>query len=431
MSITREEVRDAIIARTPLAKKYTSSAIATSSFSDDEVLAGPHASSLVPRGSPIRIRDVTDPANAYEDTFADVYNPSTGNVTFNPDLDTITPAAADIMELWLPEIGHVSYVDDDIALALTVDCGYWTPFVLTLVTDGDMETLNADIATYWTGSSATLSKTDATGFPHRFARQTLFVNNTGAAGYGYAATPISVVPGDIYRVNVLVRAAVGTCTLAIYDVTNSANITLDSTATDTTQKQWVVLSSTFTIPTGCYQIRPHLGGALVTADTYWTALSIVRVGDTRISLPARITHLGDIGRVYQRLGTQVDEFYRGEDIDYDIEQVESGFDLILPASILGGAYPVYAEEWKNFTSLITDVVTTSCDLDYVTAHACRRIFQRLFDKEEKNRSSTEWVNRWSNLLRHWRAEAQAQENKHRGFRPRWRIPQLQTSQVTV
>jgi len=432
VSSTREVIRDAIIDRTPLAKKYTTTAAAVTSVTDSQVLKGPHPSSLVPRGSPLRFRDVSEATNPYEDTFTDVYNPATGNVTLEPDLDVVTPAAADIVEIWLPEVGHVSYVDDDIALALTVDCGAWVPFVLTLVTDGDMETANADIATYWTGSSVTPTKTDATGFPQRFARQALFADNTGAAGYAYAATSINVVPNDTYYVNVLVRAAVGTSTLAVYDVTNSANITLQSGATDTTQKQWVMLQSAFTIPSGCYQIRPHLGGALATADTYWVAVHIVRVGDRRISLPARITEMDRIGRVYQRMGGDVDKFYRGPDLEYDYEQVQEGYDLILPDGVLGSPWPVYAEEWQNYASLSTDIATTTCDLDYVVAHACRRIFQRLYDAEDKNRKAGEWLNRWSGLLKQWRAEAGAMDAKHRGgWRPRIRWPQIQTAQAVI
>lgn len=432
MTSTREAIRDAIIDRTPLGKKYTSTAIATTSFTDDQVLKGPHPSSLVPRGSPLRIRDVTDANNAFEDTFSDVYNPATGNVTFEPDIDTITPAAADIMELWLVEVGHVSYVDDDIDLALTVDCGAWLPFVLTLVTDGDMETANADIATYWTGTNSTPTKTDATGFPRRFGRQTLFVDNTAANGYAYAATSINVVPSEAYRINVICRAAASTVALAVYDEDNTADITLAATATNTTERQWVMLQSTFTIPSGCYYITPRLGGAAATADTYWTALSLTRGDSTRISLPARITEMNRIGRVFQRMGSDVDKFYRGPDLEYDIEQVQDGYELLLPARVLGGSWPVYAEEWTNYAALATDIAETSCDLDYVVAHACRRIFQRLFDAEESKRTSREWVNRWSNLLREWRAEAGAMDAKHRGgYRPRIRYPQLQTAQTAV
>jgi hypothetical protein len=435
-AITKEVIRDAIINRTPLAKVYTSTAIAVTSITDSQVLKGPHPSSLVPRGSPIRVRDVSDPTNAFEDTFADVYNPATGNVTFEPDLDSITPATPDIGEIWIPEIGAVSYVDDDINLALTVDCGAWVPFVLTLVTDGDMETPTADVATYWTGSGAgTKSKVDITGFPHRFARQALRFANAAAGEYVYPGS-INVVPGDTYYVNVLARALVSTTALTMRDVTNGANITLEATATDTTQKQWVMLYSTFTVPSGCYQIRPHLGGVLITADVYWACLYLVRLGDTRISLPARITQMNRIGRVYQRMGGDIDEFYRGEDLEYDIEQVQGGYDLILSRGVLGGLWPVYAEEWQNYTSLASDIATTTCDLDYVTAHTCRRIFQRLYDAEEKNRqpatSAGAWVNRWSGLLKQWRAEAVAMDTKYRGGgRPRLRFPQLATSQVVI
>jgi hypothetical protein len=132
------------------------------------------------------------------------------------------------------------------------------------------------------------------------------------------------------------------------------------------------------------------------------------------------------------MGGDIDEFHRGEDLEYDIEQVQDGYDLILPGGVLGSSWPVYAEEWQNYTSLSTDIATTPCDLDYVTAHACRRIFQRLYDAEDKNRKAGDWVNKWSGLLKQWRAEAATMDAKHRGgWRPRIRFPQLQTSQAVI
>jgi len=433
VSITRQTIRDGIMERARLGALYTLTSGAAGYIIDNQELMGPHSTSLVPRGSPVRVRDATT-AGVFEDSFADAYNPATGQITLLPVLADFVPAATDTAEVWLQELGHAKRIDEIIDLALTEDCGAWVPFVLTLHTDGDMETATADVATYWTASSATLSKVAATAFPHRFARQSLFVDNTVAGGYAgtAAAYYINVEPGDTYRISVLGRAAVSTLTLVVYDITNSAAITLESTATSTIQKQWVWLYSTFTIPSGCYQISVRLGGTLVTADTYWTALSVVRHGDTRISLPARITHMNNIGKVYQRLGTQVDEFYRGEDIEYDIEQVENGFELILPSGYLGSTYPVYAEEWKNYASLSSDTATTNCDEEYVVAHVCRRLFQRLWVGEERNRNGSDWVNRWDRPMKEWRATCIVMDAKHRGgYRPRLRFPGLQTSDRQV
>jgi len=137
--------------------------------------------------------------------------------------------------------------------------------------------------------------------------------------------------------------------------------------------------------------------------------------------------MNNIGRVYQRLGSEVDTFYRGEDIEYDIEQVENGFELILPSGYLGSTYPVYAEEWKNYASLSSDTATTNCDEEYVVAHVCRRLFQRLWLGEERNRSVADWVNKWDRPMKEWRATCIVMDAKHRGgYRPRLRFPQLQT-----
>lgn len=433
MTVYRQTIRDAVIEATPLARKYTATSGATTYVIDNQELLGPLPNSLVPRGAPVRVRDATT-AGTYDDSFADAYNPATGQITLSPAL-SFTPAATDIAEMWIPEIGHVKRVDEIIELALTEDCGAWVPFVLGLHTDGDMETANADVATYWTASNASLSKVAATGFPHRFGRQMLFVDNTAASGYAgtAAANYINVEPGDTYRISVMGRAAVSTLTLVVYDITNAAAITLESTASSTIQKQWVHLYSSFTIPSGCYQISVRLGGAAATADTYWTALSVTRVGDLRISLPARITHMTNIGKVYQRLGSDVDNFHRGEDLEYDVEQVQNGFELILPSGCLGNSYPMYAEEWQNYPTIADEYTTaTPCDEEYVRAHACRRIYQRLWDMEEKNHSGVDWVNKWEKGLKQWRAIAVTMDAKHRGgFRPRIRFPGLATTQVEV
>jgi hypothetical protein len=433
VTVYRQTIRDAVIEATPLARKYTLTSGSTTTAIDNQELLGPLPNSLVPRGAPVRVRDATT-AGVYDDSFCDAYNPGTGQITLSPAL-AFTAAAGDTAEVWIPEIGHVKRVDEIIELALTEDCGAWVPFVLTLHTDGDMETATADVATYWLASGATLSKVAATGFPHRFARQMLFVDNTGAGGYAGTAVAnyINVEPGDTYRISVMGRAAVSTLTLVVYDITNAAAITLESTAASTVQKQWVWLYSSFTIPTGCYQISVRLGGAAATADTYWTALSVLRVGDTRISLPARVTHMNNIGKVYQRLGSDVDSFHRGEEIEYDVEQVQNGYELILPSGYLGNTYPPYAEEWQNYPTIADDYTTaTACDEEYARAHACRRLYQRLWEMEEKNHSGVDWANKWAQGLKQWRAVAVAMDTKHRGgYRPRLRFPDLATSQREI
>lgn len=424
---------------TPLGAKYISTAVAVGYITDDQGLKGPHPASDVPRGSPVRLRDATV-AGTIEDSFVDLYDPSTGKVTVEPDFGSITPAIADVLEIWDQAIGRVGLVDEKINLALTEHCGYYTPFVLTLVTDGDMEKAHADIATSWKVSGAgTVSKV-ATAFPHRFARQMLRMENAAADEYAYpygtAAIPINVVPGDTYYVSVLGRAAVSTLALAIRDESNGADITLDSTAASTTQLQWVYLHSSFTIPSGCYYITPRLGGASATADTYWTALSILRSGDRRIHLPTRITDMDRIGKVYQRLGSEVDHFRRSDDLDYYSEEVQDGFTLVLPPGVIGNPQPPYAEEWQNYPTLgvltTADNGTTDCEETYVRAYAVWLIYQGLWEAEESKRAGADWRNKWSGGLSHWTEQKNVSERVYgRNMRPRISFPHARTGMVRV
>ena len=88
------------------------------------------------------------------------------------------------------------------------------PFVLTLVTDGDMETSGV---TNWTATNSTRTKSTSTGVT--LGKQALRVQNTALNGYVQSAT-INVEPSQSYYLVADVTVASGTAVLELWDVTD-------------------------------------------------------------------------------------------------------------------------------------------------------------------------------------------------------------------
>lgn len=150
----------------------------------------------------------------------------------------------------------------------------WVPLGITIA-DGDM---GASDATNYTASSATLSKV-TTAANIKFGPRSLRVANSAANGYGRTAS-IPVAPNAAYYAWGFTRADVGTAGLQSYDVTNSAVISTYTTVNEI----WSLIGYGFNAPGGCEEVQLRLRGSEATADCYWNAIGLYRIGQNLLDI---------------------------------------------------------------------------------------------------------------------------------------------------
>ncbi len=167
--------------------------------------------------------------------------------------------------------------------------------LLTLITDGDMETSGT---TSWTASNATLTKV-TTAASIALGAQALQVDNTLANGYARSSL-VAVTPGDTYDLRADCKVTSGTAYLVAYDETNSTEIDSDNQS----GRDWRFLDFTFTVPADSYSISIRLKGSEATADAYWDNVSLRHQGGQRIALPSWVTEPGQIEGLFLWEGSQ-------------------------------------------------------------------------------------------------------------------------------
>ena len=165
--------------------------------------------------------------------------------------------------------------------------------ILSLVTDGDMETSGV---TNWTATSATLTKITAAA-NLTLGSTSLRVANSGTNGLARSAL-INVAPGDTYSLRADLRVASGTGELEAYDQTNSAVIESETS----TYPDWRYLAFNFTIPTGCLSLSIRLKGQEATADVYWDNVSLRHTKARQMDLPSWVDNPGAVEGLYQYRG---------------------------------------------------------------------------------------------------------------------------------
>ena len=254
-------------------------------------------------------------------------------------------------------------------------CYYRTYFYPSLVTDGDMETSGT---TNWTGSSSAATK-DASVV--KYGTQALVSTNSGANGYVRTAS-ISVTPNDYYYVEVAVRPDNFAVSLVVYDVTNSAAITL-STAAASSGREWKRLWANFQTPSGCEQIQIRLTADSATAITYWDNLILQKVHHRYLALPSWVTESGNVAQVQYRGRGRTDtaetsgcEFLDeedwlpvtpGPDVEQDRTAVTNALAIRLPSQAGYSAYR--AKCVRQYDSLTSDTATTTAATEWVAMGA--------------------------------------------------------------
>lgn len=242
---------------------------------------------------------------------------------------------------------------------------------LTAVADGDMrDTAETD----WTLSNATDDKVAAT-FP--LGERALKVTDSGSGG-GYDSTGnLSVEELKSYYLEVTgwgVDAA-DSGTVVLYDVTNGAAITLDSSAIDRLEPE-ILQNPSVQIPSGCKQVDIRLTCDAASDVLNWAMLHWRKNEELTFTLEDKPYRIEDIGQVRatreKHWGRRV--FDHMTPIARDVVQLTEGlWQIQLKDSVAGMA--VFYEEWVAPGTLATDDATTIAPKGDVAALVAERMLR--------------------------------------------------------
>jgi len=378
---TRQAVRERLM-RYGIGRSGTNTGTSTSAITDNG-LKGHRAAPMVDVGCAVMI---TSGGAAPENEFSRVSATpvvSTGTFNISPVL-TAALANADTYDLlYLPfefdGRGQHS-VHDQINQALVTLEWEKRLIPVTLAADGDM--LGSG-TTDWTTSGSSVAKTAAT-FP--YGRRVLAVTDSGSAG-GYARTAsIAVEEGKSYYLEATGSGvdASDAGTLVLFDVTNSAAITISNSVIDRIEPELLVNS--VTIPSGCEQVQIRLTCTNASDVIHWSDVIFRKDEATEFTLADRPQRVGRIGRVLETTSTTWSR--RGLDfgdeaggVPRETEQLDAGlWRLRLGRSVAGRS--VWYEEFIQPAEMTADTSTTTIPLEAVAALAAERLLYPLQIEEK-------------------------------------------------
>lgn len=341
------------------------------------------------------------PQNVGELRRISTYAPSTGTLTVSRAFTNATTTTM-TYEIYFgapPERagthkGIKDYINDVLRLMF-----YRTRHLLTLVTDGDMETSGV---TGWTASNATRTKSTSTGVIE--GDQALRVLNSAANGYVYSGT-IDVAEQRSYLLAADATVVSGTAELVAYDVTNSAEI--ESVTTDDRDGRCLFMS--FTTPSDCKQVRIHLKGQEATADVYWDNVSLLAAATSLADLPSWFLNAEWLEEVEMRycgggsynsapLRYRNDAPMRWFSVVEDYTGV-TPFRLRFDPPISLGSH-LFIRAVRPYTELSADSDATDADQDWVRACVLARVYA---DRASSGPPSLDGVTQ----LQYWSNEAKA------------------------
>jgi len=429
MTIARSAIASRVLEETGLGRDLTAATNATTANVVCDSLKAPTvAERLIPNGSLVYVYYDAGGANAApqgESSYSSSFTGSTGIIVCSP-VFTAAVTVGDKLFLARPEVEAYSHLTDAIKRALTQRCSRWLWRPLTRLPDGDMETANAVVATYWSNSNATLSKiATAFSFPDLFANQVLSIVTSAAGGYAYQAITTSTLESQGWNLVVLARNVsntTGTLDISLYDVTGAAAITPSGDETSIGHGAWAMNRYTFNLPSGCESFQVRFGHSANTATVYIAAVWLWRDADRELSLPTRIPSPQYVGQVQALLdaGTgdyegwgQTQRIDRG-DVRRETDSILGGVTLRFGRTV--GSRPLVYQEWGNYAELTTDAATTTCADDYAVAASAFEFLSWLRSREDARPRSPGQVNPFEMLWQDWRENYKRQKENH-GAKP--------------
>ena len=384
---TRQVIREYMLDQYGLGRRGTNTGASASAITDDVRFGGSRGSDRIENGCEVYISSGGAAPEDETTRLNSKFVKNTGVATLDPAL-TAALADDDTFEiLYLPF--RFKEVHDSITNALTQKLWERRERPVSLVTSGG---LFADGD--WTESGATDTVTAPT-FP--WGLDEMHVENSGANGYT-ASVSIPVEAGKPYfleaTVRVLASPATNTATLVLYDLTNSAAITLNN-STSTQQEPTIIQNGAVTMPDGCELVEIRIGGSEADFDGYWSNVNFHKNNASKFTLQDRI-EADRIGRVFYRTGD--DWQNRGESnryyIGHTVHMLGNGLWQIQLNGTVGG-HSLWYEEFTKGTAMTADTDTTGLPAEHVAAAATVHLLRGYADDKrwgpELLKAMTDWA----------------------------------------
>ncbi len=266
---------------------------------------------------------------------------------------------------------------------------YETRDVLSLLTDGDMAA--ADTAA-WSGSAANLLKITA-GVP--YGVRALQATLTGANGY-LQSSAYTVIPQETMWVGSGISSPLGTTTLTVRDLTNTAVI---CTVTSS-ERAFLEYGYTFTVPAGCYSIAVRVANSASGAVILCDHIQLLYASQRRYPLPSWVTRR-DLVRGIEQLPLRA---WGADTYLVHTAPLQRDFwlDTFVDPSVATAYFESNADPQQTLTFLrgIRPFPTLSLDSDISTADKAwvLRAAETEYFREMLQTSPAKDTRRWQDLL---------------------------------
>ncbi len=270
-----------------------------------------------------------------------------------------------------------------------------THLPLTVFTDADMETSGVGS---WTGTNATPTKS-TTAADVFSGTQALNIALSGASGYVQSVTFRTHPSTHIYT-SCIGRADVGTLSLVLYDITNSATF---GTAVSYSGEEYGHLWRVDTTPSTCEEMAVRLVGTGASDDLdVACVMGPYRQGLRRIELPSYIDEFWKLQKLRPARydftvpgATQVHDAYsrewEGDEYQPEFFETEqfhreaNPYQLLLRERLRDQDYWLECQRpWYDVDPLATEAATTTAPLEQLLDVACREVFSLLHNRDPEN-----------------------------------------------
>lgn len=296
-------------------------------------------------------------------------DPANGDVYFDP-VSTAVVLSGTKYELWRiwPDD-----VDDARDKALTTRCSPWRMKPLSILPQVEEWSTAAYDAVLGGETNSAGVVTDLT-FPDTLFFRGMLVTNSGADGI-LASRSFYVQPTQQYRIFGRVSTRAQTPSIRVRNITATADITLDETATFTLRgNQWFEV--TFTVPALCGEAQIWLGGASASCIALWSGVGILPAHETVLTHESRVLGEHDTAYYYAfSLPSSATGAVNWTPIR-GVQRMAAGAGVMGVFDSAPGVSPVYYSERHRYSALQSDYMTkfdrtegdqadTDCNDDYL------------------------------------------------------------------
>ena len=322
-----------------------------------------------------------------EQVMVDYLDSDAGDVYVDPVFSS-APTSAVTYEIWRAGINpdDLDRLRDE---ALTTLCSQWLKVPVSIVTNAGYLEQTSDQPDDWAETNCAMTQEDA-AFPDGRFPFTALVTLSSANGRATSASIYALRAGDKFYLYVPVSVRVGTAVIKVRDVTNSVDITLNGTTTET-RRGWSGFEVTGQIPATCDEIQVWLAGTGASDVIEYGPVFMQPQGTRQMPIRDQVNTDDDVGPVYTitRYPVATGQGNWGQSDRQEQKNIRKIFNngigyLQWSDETMMAEVPHYYEERKFYAALSTtyltvagraagDAATSTCPLDYAAAGTAKLV----------------------------------------------------------